>query len=108
MSFVAYKIAHRASLQFAKSFAVTPGDLAAGFIHLSCKPELRKTALKFSGQENLSLLEIDLRLVSGKVIWVKKEKAYYPHLYGKITPKSVVWVKDLAWTGEKFDFPPGF
>lgn len=100
MSQIVYKIAPEALWRAAErngSFAGAPIDLADGFIHFSTAGQARETAAKhFAGQTGLLLIAIDgARLGQALKYEVSRGGALFPHLYGLLDLKAVVWVRPL-------------
>lgn len=85
-------------------------DIGDGYIHLSTLVQVRETALKwFVGKSGLVLICVDLRRVEGEVRWeTSRNNQLFPHVYGTISPSSIVWMVDLPVSadGKSFDFPP--
>jgi uncharacterized protein (DUF952 family) len=73
---------------------------------MSRRIQLPTTAHRlFAGQKGLLLACIHLGKVEGQVVWEGRTKfRYYPHLFGRITPQSVCWVKGFSWDDKLQDF----
>jgi uncharacterized protein (DUF952 family) len=106
----AYKIVNK-TLWFGQlnqhgKFMGTELDLKDGFIHLSARDQVKETAQKwFKGQENLLLVCVNLSLVEGNVKWEpSRNDQLFPHIYGAISPASVLWMKDFNLSDSKQDF----
>jgi len=71
-------------------------DTTDGFIHFSSGQQVKDTAARFfSGQDNLCLVAVD-----GSNLDLRWESAVadgdkFPHLYGELDTKNVLWVKDM-------------
>ncbi|MCV3205766.1 DUF952 domain-containing protein [Mesorhizobium sp. YC-39] len=101
MSQIIYKIVPEALWREAErngSFTGAPIDLADGFIHFSTAGQARETAAKhFAGQNGLLLVAIDgARLGEALRYEVSRGGALFPHLYGPLDLKAVVWVQPLT------------
>ncbi|WP_095082231.1 DUF952 domain-containing protein [Mesorhizobium sophorae] len=72
-------------------------DVADGFIHFSTAGQVRGTAAKhFAGQTGLLLVAIDgSRLGAALKYEVSRGGALFPHLYGVLDLKAVLWVRPL-------------
>ncbi|PTE07161.1 DUF952 domain-containing protein [Mesorhizobium helmanticense] len=100
MSQIIYKIVPEALWREAegnRSFTGAPVDLADGFIHFSTAGQARETAAKhFAGQTGLLLIAIDAsRLGEALRYEVSRGGALFPHLYGPLDLKAVLWVRPL-------------
>ena len=100
MSQIIYKIAPETLWREAEakgSFTGAPIDIADGFIHFSTAAQARETAAKhFAGQSGLLLIAIDgARLGDALKYEVSRGGALFPHLYGVLELKNVLWVKPL-------------
>jgi uncharacterized protein (DUF952 family) len=78
-------------------FTGAPVDLADGYIHFSTAEQVRETAEKhFSGRGDLVLAAIDETLLGDALKYeVSRGGALFPHLYGPLSMKAVVWAKPL-------------
>jgi uncharacterized protein (DUF952 family) len=77
----------------AGAFEGSPTDKADGFIHLSTAAQLTETVDRhFSGQEGLVIAAIDLAAtLGGGVRWEPSRNGQlFPHVYGQLTPQSVI------------------
>jgi uncharacterized protein (DUF952 family) len=76
----------------AGAFEGAPIDKADGFIHLSTASQLTETVDRhFSGQNGLVIAAIDLAALGDRVRWEPSRNGQlFPHLYGQLTPQSVI------------------
>lgn len=100
MSQFIYKITPEAPWREAEAngrFTGAPIDVADGFIHFSTAGQVRETAAKhFTGQTGLLLVAIDgSRLGAALKYEVSRGGALFPHLYGVLDMKAVLWVRPL-------------
>lgn len=100
MSQIIYKIAAETLWREAEAkgrFTGAPIDIADGFIHFSTATQARETAAKhFAGQSGLLLIAIDgARLGEALKYEVSRGGALFPHLYGVLDLKAVLWIKPL-------------
>lgn len=76
-------------------------DLVDGYIHFSDANQAQDTArLHFSGQENLSLLQIDTKDL--EIIWEPSRGGQlFPHLYGSLPVEHVtkIWLLPMGDDG---------
>ena len=78
-------------------FRGSPVDLADGFIHFSTAAQAVETADKhFAGQRDLLLAAIDTAKL-GQPLKFEPSRGgqLFPHLYGGLDLKAVIWVKPL-------------
>lgn len=78
-------------------FRGAPVDLADGYIHFSAAHQVRETAAKhFAGKANLLLVAIDPAALGDSLRWeVSRGGDRFPHLYDRLDPARVVWVKPI-------------
>ncbi|RWF49913.1 MAG: DUF952 domain-containing protein [Mesorhizobium sp.] len=100
MSQIIYKITSQAPWREAEAngrFTGAPIDIADGFIHFSTAEQAAETAARhFSGQTDLLLVAIDGASLGDALKYeVSRGGALFPHLYGVLDPKAVLWVKPL-------------
>jgi len=78
-------------------FTGAPIDVADGFIHFSTAAQVRETAAKhFSGQSGLLLVAIDGASLGAALKYeASRGGALFPHLYGPLDLKSVLWASPL-------------
>ncbi|TIT66830.1 MAG: DUF952 domain-containing protein [Mesorhizobium sp.] len=100
MSQIIYKITPQAPWREAEAngrFTGAPIDIADGFIHFSTAEQAAETAAKhFSGQTALLLVAVDGTSLGDALKYeVSRGGALFPHLYGVLDPKAVLWVKPL-------------
>lgn len=100
MSQFIYKITPEAPWREAEAngrFTGAPIDVTDGFIHFSTAGQVRETAAKhFAGQTGLLLVAIDgSRLDAALKYEVSRGGALFPHLYGVLDLKAVLWVRPL-------------
>jgi uncharacterized protein (DUF952 family) len=112
MSQIIYKIVPEGLWREAEGngrFTGAPVDVADGFIHFSTAAQVRETAAKyFAGQAGLLLVAIDgARLDDALKYEVSRGGALFPHLYGQLDLKAVVWVRPLPLGADGMhEFPP--
>lgn len=76
-----------------------------GFIHLSNRSQILRTANRFyAGKNGLVLLAIDPELVTSQIVYENLEGGSepFPHLYGRLNHSAVVQVLDFPPDGEGF------
>ncbi|WP_164873710.1 MULTISPECIES: DUF952 domain-containing protein [unclassified Mesorhizobium] len=100
MSQIIYKITPQAPWREAEThgrFTGAPIDVADGFIHFSTAAQVRETAAKhFAGQTDLLLVAIDGASLGAALRYeVSRGGALFPHLYGVLDLKAVLWVRPL-------------
>ncbi|MEI9420524.1 DUF952 domain-containing protein [Mesorhizobium sp. Cs1299R1N1] len=112
MSQIIYKITPQALWREAEAngrFTGAPIDVADGFIHFSTAAQVAETAAKhFSGQIDLLLVAIDgIGLGDALKYEVSRGGALFPHLYGVLDLKAVLWIKPLPLGADgTHQFPP--
>ncbi|TPJ35277.1 DUF952 domain-containing protein [Mesorhizobium sp. B2-6-5] len=112
MSQIIYKITPQALWREAEAngrFTGAPIDVADGFIHFSTAAQVAETAAKhFSGQTDLLLVAIDgIGLGDALKYEVSGGGALFPHLYGVLDLKAVLWIKPLPLGADgTHQFPP--
>ena len=76
----------------AGQFTGSPDDLRDGFIHLSGRDQVARTAAKFfTGRTDLVLLTIDSGRLGNGLCWESSASgALYPHFYGPLPLAAVV------------------
>lgn len=92
---IAYKILTRDehdALRRDGYFLGTPNDRESGFIHLSGRRQVAKTAEKhYSKADEVVIVAIDLEHVKEYIKWEYSSNGQtYPHLYGPLTVDSIV------------------
>ena len=110
---VLYKIIDAAAWADAVSAGVFHGaaiDLRDGYIHLSTGGQAKETArLHFAGVENLALVAIDESVLAKDLKWeASRGGQLFPHVYGVLDPKHILWAKPLPWNGATHVFPVEF
>jgi uncharacterized protein (DUF952 family) len=95
-----YKIATRAEWERAQAAGLYHGsrdDVRDGFIHFSTAAQARATAAKFfSGKGDLVLAAIDADRLAMALRWEPSRGGeLFPHLYGVLDMRAVVWTKPL-------------
>jgi uncharacterized protein (DUF952 family) len=95
-----YKVLSRAALAEAKAkgrFEGSADDDRDGFIHLSAADQLEGTLAKhFAGQKDLILLAIDSESLGERVQGEpSRGGAIFPHLYGPLDLKALLWDEPL-------------
>jgi uncharacterized protein (DUF952 family) len=101
MAQVIYKILSTAEWRDAERAGIFRGagiDLKDGYIHFSTPAQAEETAAKhFAGQHDLVLVAVDAEKLGDAIKWeVSRGGARFPHLYGTLTPRDVLWVKPLS------------
>ena len=83
-----------------------PVDLSDGYIHFSTAEQVAETAAKhFAGEEGLKLLAIDTSDMGDALVWEpSRGGALFPHLYGELLARHVIWARDLPLSGATHDF----
>jgi uncharacterized protein (DUF952 family) len=98
---VAYKVLTPADVNAmdAGVFEGAPIDIADGYIHLSTAEQLTETVRRhFAGQTHLTLAAVDLAALGGMVRWeVSRDGQRFPHVYGRLTPASIIALGPLEW-----------
>jgi uncharacterized protein (DUF952 family) len=72
-------------------------DAADGFIHFSTAAQLAASAAKHrAGQRDLVLMAVDAAMLGHSLRWEPaRDGALFPHLYGALPIKAVLWVEAL-------------
>ncbi len=72
-------------------------DRADGFIHFSTAAQAAETAAKwFAGRDDLTLAAIDGDALGAALRWEpSRGGALFPHLYGPLPIRAVVWSRPL-------------
>jgi uncharacterized protein (DUF952 family) len=83
-------------------------DLKDGFIHFSSAAQVRETArLHFAGRQGLMILAVTAESLGDGLKWeASRGGQLFPHLYGPLDMKLLLWAKPLVWNGGAHDFPP--
>jgi uncharacterized protein (DUF952 family) len=94
---IVYKIMSAAELTRMRDegeFRGSPADIADGYIHLSCGPQLAGTLKKhYSGVDGLMLVAVDLSRLGDVVRWEPaRDGQSFPHIYGALPIDAVVSV----------------
>ncbi|MGZ8401165.1 MAG: DUF952 domain-containing protein [Methyloceanibacter sp.] len=95
-----YKVLSRAALAEAKAKGLFEGsadDARDGFIHLSSPDQLEGTLAKhYAGQKDLVLLAVDTMSLGERLQWEpSRGGAIFPHLYGPLDLKALLWDEPL-------------
>ena len=79
------------------AFAGAEVDRVDGYIHLSAADQAPETAAKwFAGRHDLILVALDAEALGSDLRWeVSRGGAKFPHLYGPIMMRAVVWSRPL-------------
>ena len=93
-----YKICSTKNWNTAKQIGIFKGfgiDLIDGYIHFSCKDQVKETArLHFNGEKELLLLKIETKNLEIK--WEKsRNNQLFPHLYDELPLSEIVSVFEL-------------
>ncbi|MCC1494372.1 DUF952 domain-containing protein [Cognatishimia sp. F0-27] len=95
-----------AALQAQGETSGAPVDVADGYIHFSPADLVRETAAKhFAKEDNLTLLALEADALGPDLRWEESRGgALFPHLYGPLRLRDVVWSKplDLGPSGHVF------
>ena len=86
-----------------------PIDIVDGFVHFSTAAQAAETAAKhFAGQDDLQLLAVEADRLGDALKWEPSRGGdLFPHLYGPLVLKDVVWSEPLPWQGNAHKFPEG-
>jgi uncharacterized protein (DUF952 family) len=95
-----YKVLSRAALDAAKAkgrFDGSADDARDGFIHFSSAGQLEGTLTKhYAGQSGLVLLAVDATSLGDRLQWEPSRGGdLFPHLYGPLDLKALVWDEPL-------------
>lgn len=96
-----------ADFQAAKRFKGSPVDLADGYIHMSCQPELKETMDKwYADQAEVFLLEVDSHRVQDDLKYeVSRGGAAFPHLFADLPLSAVGKVWQVAAGDGRYTLP---
>ena len=105
-----YKICRRSEWREAAATGVYRGsadDRRDGFIHFSAAHQLRATAQRhFAGKDDLVLLAVRAGDLGAALKWeASRGGDLFPHLYGDLPAKAVLWEKALPWRDGCHEFP---
>ena len=83
-------------------------DLKDGFIHFSSAAQVRETArLHFAERQGLTIFAVAAESLRDGLKWEPSRGGqFFPHLYGALDMKLVLWAKPLVWNAGAHDFPP--
>lgn len=100
MSIIIYKIVADDLWQEARKagvFAGAPVDHADGFIHFSTASQVIETAARhFAGQNGLLLVAVDTATLGERLVFEpSRGGALFPHLYGTLPLRAVLWERPL-------------
>jgi uncharacterized protein (DUF952 family) len=78
-------------------FYGAPIDIADGYIHLSTTQQAQETANKhFAGMDGLVLAAVDTTALGQALVYeISRGDALFPHLYGPLDLKDVLWVRPM-------------
>ncbi len=84
-----------------------PPSLAAeGFVHLSTRPQLLRTAERhFKGRDDLLVLSVLEDRLASPLRYEEAHGEPFPHLYGPLELQAVEAVAPLRRDGDRFVFP---
>lgn len=107
---IIYKITPRAPWQEAerrRRYHGAPVDRQDGFIHFSTAAQVADTAAKhFAGQADLLLVAVDAEALGDKLKWEpSRGGALFPHLYGSLPIKAVLWSRAMPLEGDAHVIP---
>ena len=102
---IVYKIMLAVELQQMQRDGVFHGsavDIADGYIHLSCGPQLAATLDRhFSGVAGLMLVAVDLAQLGDTVRWEPARGGeLFPHIHGRLPVEAVVAVAPVQRTAD--------
>lgn len=105
-----YKITPRGPWQEAerrRRYHGSPVDRADGFIHFSTADQVKETAAKhFAGQADLLLVAVDGDALGDRLRWEpSRGGALFPHLYGSLPIKAVLWTRAMPLEGSEHVVP---
>lgn len=109
---IVYKICPASLWQEAKAKGVfdgAPVDHRDGYIHFSTAQQVKETAAKhFAGMEDLLVIGVDSTRLGEQLKWERSRgDALFPHLYGVLALKDILWVKPLPLLEDgTHQFPP--
>ena len=100
MTGIIYKICEADAWSQAERDRVFRGsqvDARDGFIHFSTAAQVKETALRhFAGTDCLVLVAVDAGMLGSDLKWEpSRGGALFPHLYGSVPLKAVLWSKPL-------------
>ncbi len=100
MAEIIYHMCRRQEWHAAEAAGVYRGssqDAADGFIHFSAAAQLAASAAKHrAGQRDLVLIAVDAAMLGRSLKWEPaRDAALFPHLYGPLPMKAVLWVEPL-------------
>jgi uncharacterized protein (DUF952 family) len=92
---IVYKVMSSAEAQQMQRdgvFRGSPADIADGYIHLSCGPQLAATLDKhYVGVDGLMLAAVDLSRLGDTVRWEPSRGGQlFPHIYGPLPLEAVI------------------
>ena len=95
-----YKICPRAlwaQAERAGVFRGAPVDQADGYIHFSTAEQVRETAARhFAGADDLVLVAVDAERLGPALKWEpSRGGALFPHLYGPLAVRAVLWARPI-------------
>ena len=107
-----YKIADEPSWRQAEAAGLYHGsadDARDGFVHFSTAVQARETAAKhFSGRADLVIAAIASGMLGNALKWEpSRGGALFPHLYGVLPMRAVVWCKPLPLGADGLHAMPG-
>jgi len=87
-----------ATFQANKVFTGSPVDLADGYIHMSCAPQLKETMDKwYADQERVFILEVESGPIATDLKYeVSRGGAEFPHLFADLPLSAVGKVWDVS------------
>ncbi|WP_132242008.1 DUF952 domain-containing protein [Primorskyibacter sedentarius] len=105
-----YKILRAAEWQALDATGETAGapiDVADGYIHFSTALHVRETAAKhFAGEDGLMLAAFESDDMGDALKWeLARGGVEFPHLYGPLRRKDVLWSCALPLVNGVHDFP---
>lgn len=93
--------------QSAGVFKGSPVDLADGYIHMSCQPELKETLDKwYADQAQVYLLAVDSHVVQDDLKYeVSRGGAEFPHLFADLPLSAVGQVWQVSAEQGRYTLP---
>lgn len=97
-----------AAYNLAQEAPLSPADEADGYVHLSTGTQVAGTADRhFADRDALWLLAVETDRLGDELRWeVSRGGDRFPHLYGRLAARHVVWSRPLRrGTDGRFRFP---
>lgn len=96
-----------AEFQSVEVFKGSPVDLADGYIHMSCAPQLKETMDKwYADLAQVALLEVDSHVISADLKYeVSRGGAEFPHLFADLPLSAVGKTWLVSADGGRYTLP---